>query len=557
MATEPAKIGKYEIRGQIGRGAMGVVYEGFDPAIERRVAIKTLRLELFEPAQLADVRARFKREAQAAGQLAHPHIVTIYDYGEHEGTPYIAMEHLSGKELRHVLDRGSRLPIPEIVRLMTQLLGALSYAHERKVVHRDIKPANIFVLDDGSLKVVDFGIARVEASNLTDTGALLGTPAYMSPEQFLALPVDERSDIFSAGVILYELLTGDKPFSGSVTTVMQKVLRQEPVDPSVLNPTLSSAWDAVIKRAMAKKPDERYRTARQFAETMKQIVEGNASSGLVGVKPAEGKAAVEQSDDTLRPGSVMQQNQQGQPASQPPVADAGTVLLASPSKGKGRAIGAIVAVFAIGAAIYYFLSQQAGSGPANPTLASRPIQKNDRAEEKLVAEHSAVDREAEKVLAEKTGTEREIKDEAAAEAARMDKRRRDKETAEQPAVGKAAALKVTVENAAAEKARIAEGSSVAENKGGKSRLPSCPGEFSNVTWTNCIGEVTNPNGIKYVGEFKDGKRNGQGTATLPNGGKYVGDFKDGKRSGKGIQYGPRGAIVRSGLWEDGEFVQSE
>jgi tRNA A-37 threonylcarbamoyl transferase component Bud32 len=558
MATEPAKIGKYDIRGQIGRGAMGVVYEGFDPAIERRVAIKTLRLELFEPEQLADVRARFKREAQAAGQLAHPHIVTIYDYGEHEGTPYIAMEHLSGKELRHVLDRGSRLPIPEIVRLMTQLLGALSYAHERKVVHRDIKPANIFVLDDGSLKVVDFGIARVEASNLTDTGTLLGTPAYMSPEQFLALTVDERSDIFSAGVILYELLTGDKPFTGSVTTVMQKVLRQEPVDPSVLNPTLSSAWDVVIKRAMAKKPDERYRTARQFAETMKQIVDGNASGAVVEIKPAEGKAAVEQSDDTLRPGTVMQQDQLGQPDPRPLVADTGTVLLASPSKGKGRAIGAIAAVFAIGAAIYYFSSQQAGNGPANPTLASNPVQQNDRTEEKPVAVRSAlVDREAEKAPAEKTEAEKEIRDQAAAGAARLDKRRKDKDATEQPAAGRAAALQVAVESAAAEKARIAEGSMAAENKAGKSRLPSCPGEFNNATWTNCIGEVTTPNGIKYVGEFKDGKRSGQGTATLPNGARYVGEFKDGKRSGHGIQYGPKGAIVRSGIWEDGEFARSE
>jgi serine/threonine-protein kinase len=217
------------------------------------------------------VRARFKREAQSAGQLAHPHIVTIHDYGEHQGSPYIVMEFMTGEELSRHLGRGTRLPLAEIVRLMTQLLGALSYAHEHKVIHRDIKPANIFILEDGSLKVVDFGIARIEASELTETGALLGTPAYMSPEQFLALPVDERSDIFSAGVILYELLTGDKPFTGSVTTIMQKVLHQEPIEPSVLNPTLSPAWNAVTKRAMAKKPEARFASARQFAETIKQV----------------------------------------------------------------------------------------------------------------------------------------------------------------------------------------------------------------------------------------------------------------------------------------------
>src|SRR5262249_54768292 len=157
-------------------------------------------------AQAADVRARFMREAQLAGQMSHPHIVTVYDYGEHEGTPYIVMEYMTGSELSKLLEQGTRLPISEVAGLMSQLLGALAYAHERKIVHRDIKPGNMFVLADGSIKVVDFGIARLEKSDLTETGAILGTPAYMSPEQFLAVPVDERSDIFSAGVILYELL---------------------------------------------------------------------------------------------------------------------------------------------------------------------------------------------------------------------------------------------------------------------------------------------------------------------------------------------------------------
>ncbi|HEX2649433.1 MAG TPA: serine/threonine-protein kinase, partial [Burkholderiales bacterium] len=271
------RIGKYEVRRQLGRGAMGVVFEAFDPTIERRVAIKTLRLEVFESSQLADVRARFKREAQLAGRMSHPHIVTVHDYGEHEGTPYIVMEYMGGQELSAILQKGARLPLSEAVRLMTQLLGALAYAHEHKVVHRDIKPGNIFVLEDGSLKVVDFGIARMEASNLTDTGAMLGTPAYMSPEQFLAMPVDERSDIFSAGVIFYELLTGDKPFTGSVTTIMQKVLRQEPIEPSVLNPLIAAAWDVVVKRAMAKKPEARFSSARQFSETIKQVFDARSA----------------------------------------------------------------------------------------------------------------------------------------------------------------------------------------------------------------------------------------------------------------------------------------
>ncbi len=263
------KIGKYEIRLEIGRGAMGVVYEGFDPVISRRVAIKVLRTEVFAPSQLPDLLARFKREAQSAGRLSHPHIVTIHDYGEEQGTPYIVMEYMAGQELARQLERGSRFTLDGVVRIMTALLGALAHAHEHGVVHRDLKPSNIFVLEDGSLKVVDFGIARVEASELTDTGTMLGTPAYMSPEQFLTLPVDARSDLYSSGVILYQLLTGDKPFTGSVTAIMQKVLHQEPIEPSMLNPTLSKHWDAVVARAMAKKPEARYQSARQFLEAVK------------------------------------------------------------------------------------------------------------------------------------------------------------------------------------------------------------------------------------------------------------------------------------------------
>jgi len=267
-------IGKYELRHQIGRGAMGIVYEAFDTVIERPVALKMLRTDVFAPEQLADVRARFKREAHSAGRLSHPNIVTIFDYGEHQGAPYIAMDLMTGEELSRSLESGARMGLAQVVRVMEQLLGALAYAHEKGIVHRDIKPSNVFVLRDGTIKVVDFGLARVEASNLTETGALLGTPAYMSPEQFLGLPVDARSDIFSAGVMLYQMLTGDRPFTGSPSTIMQKVLRQDPVEPSVLNPTLSAAWDMLVKRALAKKPDDRLQSARQFADCMRLAFEG-------------------------------------------------------------------------------------------------------------------------------------------------------------------------------------------------------------------------------------------------------------------------------------------
>ena len=272
-------VGKYELRHQIGRGAMGVVYEAFDTVIERSVALKMLRTDLYAPEQLPDVRARFKREAHSAGRLSHPHIVTIFDYGEHEGAPYIAMDLMNGEELARSLEAGARMALPQVVRVMEQLLSALAYAHEKGVVHRDMKPSNVFVLRDGTIKVVDFGLARIEASNLTETGTLLGTPAYMSPEQFLGLPADARSDLFSVGVMLYQMLTGDRPFTGSPSTIMQKVLRQDPVEPSVLNPTLSAAWDDLVKRALAKKPDQRIQSARQFAEFMRLVSEGKPLPG--------------------------------------------------------------------------------------------------------------------------------------------------------------------------------------------------------------------------------------------------------------------------------------
>jgi tRNA A-37 threonylcarbamoyl transferase component Bud32 len=267
-------VGKYELRHQIGRGAMGVVYEAFDTVIERRVALKMLRTDVYAPEQLADVRARFKREAHSAGRLSHPNIVTIFDYGEHEGVPYIAMDLMTGEELARSLESGARMALPQVVRVMDQLLAALAYAHDAGVVHRDIKPSNVFVLRDATIKVVDFGLARIEASNLTETGTLLGTPAYMSPEQFLGLPADARSDLFSAGVMLYQMLTGDRPFTGSPSTIMQKVLRQDPVEPSVLNPTLSASWDTLIKRALAKKPDDRLQSARHFSESVRLVFDG-------------------------------------------------------------------------------------------------------------------------------------------------------------------------------------------------------------------------------------------------------------------------------------------
>jgi eukaryotic-like serine/threonine-protein kinase len=271
------KLGKYELRRELGRGAMGVVYEAFDPSIERIVALKTIRNDLIEGAEGQDAVGRFQREAKAAGRLNHPNIVSIYDFGEDNGTSFIAMEFVSGRELKSYFDNNERFPLPEIVRVMSQLLDALEYSHRYGVVHRDIKPANIILLPDGRVKVADFGIARIESSQYTQAGTVLGTPAYMSPEQFMGQTVDGRSDIFSAGVVLYQFLTGERPFSGTATTIMHKVLMEDPLPPSRLNVQVPKPFDAVIAKAMAKRPEDRFQTAREFADAIRAAAANQAA----------------------------------------------------------------------------------------------------------------------------------------------------------------------------------------------------------------------------------------------------------------------------------------
>jgi serine/threonine-protein kinase len=253
----------------LGRGAMGVVYEGYDPLIKRSVALKTIRSDQLQGEGSEGVLARFQREAQAVGRLNHPSIVTIYDFAEDAGTWYIAMELVKGRELKEIFQAGERFKLPDVVRIMAQILEALDYSHRQGVVHRDIKPANIFVLPDGTAKVADFGIAYVESSNLTQVGTTIGTPSYMSPEQIMGLPVDGRSDLFSAGVILYQFLTGERPFSGSSNTTMQKVLKEDPLPPSELNLQVPAPMDAVVRKALAKRADERFQSAREFADALR------------------------------------------------------------------------------------------------------------------------------------------------------------------------------------------------------------------------------------------------------------------------------------------------
>ncbi len=273
--THPAKIGKYDILDVLGRGGMGAVYKGFDPAISRAVAVKTIAKSSLDQGELEHLLARFRHEAQVVGRLTHPGIVQIYDYGEDDALAYIVMELVNGKTLQEHLAQHANYDLREVGEIIGQVLDALGHAHAAGVVHRDVKPSNIMINRDGGIKISDFGIAHTEASELTQHGDVLGTPHYMAPEQFLGLPIGAATDLYAVGVIAYDLLTGHKPFSGSTATVMQQVLNQRPADPSSLNPTLSPLVDHELQRALAKKTEERFQSAREFAQAFRLAIEAS------------------------------------------------------------------------------------------------------------------------------------------------------------------------------------------------------------------------------------------------------------------------------------------
>jgi serine/threonine protein kinase len=271
------QLGKYRIDSVLGKGAMGVVYKAFDPAIERVVALKTIRKEMFSESEQQELIGRFKNEAQAAGRLNHPNIVTVYDYGEDPESAYIAMEFVEGTGLDALLAPGRPTPVARVLAWMADLLDGLDYAHARGVVHRDIKPANLLITANAQVKISDFGIARIESSTLTQAGSMIGTPSYMSPEQFRGEPVDGRSDVFSSGILLYQLLTGARPFTGSASTVMHQILNEEPAPPSRVLPALGARFDAVLAGALAKLPAGRHASARAFHEALVQAAQQDAA----------------------------------------------------------------------------------------------------------------------------------------------------------------------------------------------------------------------------------------------------------------------------------------
>ncbi len=269
--ADPQRLGKYVIRSVLGKGAMGIVYEGFDPDIERPVAIKTIRKDTIDPELAQQFMARFRNEAKAAGRLHHPNIVGVYEYGEEGAVAFIAMEYVEGTGLREYLNRKVSFEFSQLVMLMSQLLEALEFAHVRGIVHRDIKPANLIVTRDGVLKVADFGIARIDRSNLTTAGMVIGTPSYMSPEQCRGTETDPRSDLFSAGVVFYELLTGHKPFAGSIDAIAYKICHEDPPPPSTVSGLkLPPAVDRLVATALAKDPQARFSSARAFNDALRE-----------------------------------------------------------------------------------------------------------------------------------------------------------------------------------------------------------------------------------------------------------------------------------------------
>ena len=267
---EKPTLGRYEIVSELGRGAMGVVYLGQDPKIHRQVAIKTMRLDEVEPSQSAEVKDRFFREAQSAGRLSHPNIVTIYDAGEEQDLGYIAMEVLEGTDLKDFCRKDKLLPVRRTIEIIASVADALEYAHGQGIVHRDIKPANIMLMNDGTVKVTDFGIARITTSSKTQTGLVLGTPSYMSPEQLAGTKVDGRSDLFALGVVLFELLTGEKPFQGdSMATLMFQIANQPHPALTSVRPDVPGLCQAIIDRALQKDSSRRYQRGAEMAKDLR------------------------------------------------------------------------------------------------------------------------------------------------------------------------------------------------------------------------------------------------------------------------------------------------
>jgi len=285
------KIGKYKILETLGQGAMGIVYRALDPDIDREVAIKTIRFDMItDESGKSDIMKRFMREAQAVGKLEHPNIVTIYDVGREKDLTYIVMQVIDGESLKEIIESGKKYSITEVIQIMHCLCDSLGYAHNQGVVHRDVKPANILIDRKDKIHLVDFGVARIEMSNMTTLGTVLGTPSYMAPEQVMGSPADNRADIFALGVILFELLAGRRPFEGDrITTVIYKIAHEEPPFLSEVKDESLKIFEPVIKKALAKDPKDRYQTCFKFMEDLQKCTLPISLEATVLLEPEEDK----------------------------------------------------------------------------------------------------------------------------------------------------------------------------------------------------------------------------------------------------------------------------
>jgi serine/threonine protein kinase len=355
------KAGRYEISGELGRGAMGVVYHATDPVIGRAVAVKTLLLsEEGTGLTRAELLAKFQTEARAAGLLTHPNIVVIFDAGEEDGLFFITMELVEGKSLQNLLDAGQMFPLPRVLRIMEQTCSALQFAHDRNIVHRDIKPANLMLSPDDTVKVTDFGTAKIlQFGTVQQTAHVVGTPSYMSPEQIKGKVVDGRSDIFSLGVVLYEMVTGEKPFPGqNITTVIYKIVNEEPTAPRDIDSSIHPGLNDIIMKSLAKEPAARYQSCRELFEDLRNYRSLPSAFNSKATLPTVGASQNNQSqggypdNSQLATTSRSLASRASNPSQTPVVRRTGTIKPA-PEPGKGNVLATVHAAIFLLAVIVF------------------------------------------------------------------------------------------------------------------------------------------------------------------------------------------------------------